>query len=130
MFQKITDARGAVVAILRPADGASIPFDDGNADYRAYLDWVAEGNEAEPVPAPPPAVPESVTASQIIRALDKLGLLEAVKAAVNKAGGLTLELWNRAPFFARKDPLIAGVAAAIGKTDAEVDALFILAATY
>jgi hypothetical protein len=24
-----------------------IPFDEGNTDYQAYLDWVAEGNTAE-----------------------------------------------------------------------------------
>lgn len=36
-------------AILR-ADGAWLPIDERNADYRAYLDWQADGN----VPAQPP----------------------------------------------------------------------------
>jgi len=26
---------------------AWVPFDNGNADYQAYLAWVAEGNTAE-----------------------------------------------------------------------------------
>lgn len=32
--------------ILRMADGAMIPQDPDNADYAAYLEWVAAGNAA------------------------------------------------------------------------------------
>lgn len=38
--------------VIRSADRAVIPPDPGNVDYRAYLEWVANGNqpaEAEPV---------------------------------------------------------------------------------
>lgn len=35
--------------VLRLADNAFIPFDEGNTDYQAYLAWLAEGNE--PLPA-------------------------------------------------------------------------------
>lgn len=35
-------------SIIRIADGALIPKDLGNADYRDYLDWVAVGNVAAP----------------------------------------------------------------------------------
>jgi hypothetical protein len=35
--------------ILRTEDGAFIPPDPANADYAAYLAWLAEGNE--PLPA-------------------------------------------------------------------------------
>ena len=34
-------------SIIRKHDNASIPADDGNTDYQAYLVWVAEGNVAE-----------------------------------------------------------------------------------
>ena len=33
--------------ILRKEDNASIPFDDANTDYQAYLEWVADGNTPE-----------------------------------------------------------------------------------
>ena len=36
---KRTDTSGAI---------AFVPFDDANKDYQQYLEWVAEGNTAEP----------------------------------------------------------------------------------
>jgi hypothetical protein len=41
-----------VQTVQRVADGAFIPFDEANRDYQEYLQWVAEGNEADPAPEP------------------------------------------------------------------------------
>ena len=38
---------GEAKIIHRISDGASIPFNEANTDYKQYLEWVAEGNEAE-----------------------------------------------------------------------------------
>lgn len=35
--------------VIRLSDNATIPFDEDNMDYRAYLKWVEEGNT--PIPA-------------------------------------------------------------------------------
>jgi len=40
-------------AIIRTADGATIPADPANTDYRAYLAWLAAGNIPEPADPPP-----------------------------------------------------------------------------
>lgn len=44
---------GKQQSLLRLADGVSIPMDEANTDYQAYLAWLAEGNE--PLPADEPA---------------------------------------------------------------------------
>jgi hypothetical protein len=43
--------------IIRTSDGASIPIDVQNSDYRDYLQWEADGGVADPYePPPPPSV--------------------------------------------------------------------------
>ena len=34
--------------IIKLGDGAYIPLDTENVDYQDYLEWVSEGNTAEP----------------------------------------------------------------------------------
>lgn len=41
--------------IIRAEDGATIPLDEGNADYQAYLAWAEAGGVPDPYEPPPPA---------------------------------------------------------------------------
>lgn len=50
--------------VIRTADNAVIPMDDGNRDYRKYLDWLSAGNVPEPAdPEPADPEPDIVTIS-------------------------------------------------------------------
>lgn len=42
----------ATNSIIRMADGAYIPLDPRNADYRAYQAWLALGNTPQPIDPP------------------------------------------------------------------------------
>jgi hypothetical protein len=44
--------------VKRLADGAFIPQDGGNRDYREYLEWLDAGNA--PLPADEAAVPKEI----------------------------------------------------------------------
>lgn len=53
-------------SIFRVLDGASIPMDESNGDYAAYLSWLAAGN----TPIPAVEMPNT-TALQQIEALER-----------------------------------------------------------
>ena len=46
-YQLQTDFHGNVNAVLKN-NSISIPFDEYNADYQAYLAWLDEGNTPQP----------------------------------------------------------------------------------
>jgi hypothetical protein len=39
-------------SVVRLADGAVIPADPRNADWRTYQDWLAQGNQPDPAQTP------------------------------------------------------------------------------
>lgn len=58
-----------ITYVFRQTDGAVISFSEQNADWREFLEWVADGNTPDAPPVPPHAelVAEAKTATRIQR---------------------------------------------------------------
>ena len=104
---------------------------------------VAENEQATPnrdgswsVVATEPTVPSAVTARQLRRALIAGGIMpDQITAAINQIEDATeranaLTDWEHASTYERGYSLIAQMATMFGLSDEQVDAIFILAATY
>jgi hypothetical protein len=114
------DADGVVANVVEYPD--EMPLTD--AGYRVV---VAEGHES---PGDHVTVVEDVkvTRRQMLTALHRVGMLETIKAAVAGSGDVELQIaFDEAQDFERTNPMLIGMTQAIGKTDAEIDAIFALA---
>jgi hypothetical protein len=52
MYQLQRNSMGEIGSVTIVGQNISIPMDESNTDYQAYLAWLAEGNE--PLPADQP----------------------------------------------------------------------------
>lgn len=75
------------------------------------------------------SIPQKVSRAQFILALLELDLLDNVEAVIAGADRATQINFRERLEFERSHPLIATMAAVLNKTDPEIDAVFILAAT-
>jgi len=106
----------------------------------AEIRWLSQEpqpTEAEVEAAAPAALAaaaraaiQPVTRRQMLTALHRAGLLATIKGAVAASGDIELQIaFDESQEFQRNNPFLATMAQALGKTDAEVDAIFALAAT-
>lgn len=72
------------VSVQRLADGACIPFADGNRDYEEYKLWIAEGN----TPEPELTEKELINQNQDKFRFERDSLLKKVDIAIYKAEDL------------------------------------------
>lgn len=75
------------------------------------------------------AVPESVSPRQIRQAMTALNLRSSVEMMINASPSDTQDWWRYATSFERNHPVVLSMAAALGKSTQDIDALFILAGT-
>lgn len=108
--------------------------DNGNGTYRLDFDGLSRLATADEVQAAAAAAARAaikpVTRRQMLTALHRVGLLATIKGAVAASGDIELQIaFDESQEFQRNNPFLASMAAALGKTDAEIDAVFALAAT-
>lgn len=83
-----------------------------------------------PLPPENAGVPSSVTRRQFKQALLQIDLLDTVGAMIAASEDRSLQInWEDALDFERNNQFVVQMAGALGKTDAEIDALFINAKT-
>jgi len=131
-FDENGNLTGAFTQSLHPAHAAA-HIEVSDAEYSNWTGYKAnqtrDGLEVAPVPVPAIQIPQVVSRAQFILALLQIDLLDEVEAAIAQADRATQINYNERLEFERSFPLIATMAAVLGRTDAEIDALFVLAAT-
>lgn len=95
--------------------------------YQAAFDAWAAAQQEE---APPAPVPDVVTPRQIRWALNAAGLRGTVEGAIAAADQNTKDAWEFSNEVRRDNPLLNGLAAALGMSSEQLDDLFRLAASF
>ena len=101
---------------------------DGSTSFRA----VGKDEDTTtflPYIVPPPVIPQEVTPRQFRQALTRAGLRTAVEAFVTTADQDTKDWYEYSTMFMRQNPVLIAAGHGLGKTDADIDALFTLAAS-
>lgn len=94
------------------------------------LGWIKQGGQFVEPSASGSSVPKSVSAARLKLALLNLGLLDDVSAMVANSNDRALQInWAERSEFDRSHPLVLAASASLGKTDAEIDEVFVLAAS-
>lgn len=135
VYNKIVGVYGNIIdEIVLRDDGVFISTLDtsDNPDDVAYRDWIDAGNVLGP-PVPHPGLSQEprlvATPWQVRKALNQLGLRDAVESYVSGSSQGAKDAWEFATQFERDHPFIVACGEALGKSDAEIDALFQLAVT-
>lgn len=121
----------AGILIVRPVPPPRTPGMipvEGEPEQRDGVWWQTWRLIAAP-PPDDPHIPDAVSPLQMRRALRQQGLMDAVTAYVAVQDADTQDAWEYAVEIRRDDALIASAADALGKTPAEIDDLFRLAAS-
>jgi hypothetical protein len=59
-------------AVVRESDGAWIPRDEGNMDWREYVEWKGKGNKLSPATNQPPPTPPGIDLADLVKRIEAL----------------------------------------------------------
>lgn len=112
-----------------PDDWVTVAFNNSVFPSEAQESWRWDGSAivVDPAASHALSVPDVVFSWQLRRALSQQGLRAAVESAILASSQDTQDMWQFATEYHRNHAMVAEIAAAIGKTDSEIDAVFILA---
>lgn len=126
MMRAAQIANGVVVNIVIVDHLDDLPDLVDISDEYGIGDLYADGVFSKPVVSVP--VPVSVTRRQMKLALLQQDLLGAVEDAVMASNDMALKInWQDALDFRRDHPFVIQMAGLLGKSDAELDEIFVLA---
>lgn len=100
-----------------------------NPDYVAYQEWLQQGNTPLVFIEDAQASLLAVTPRQIRLALNIVGLRESVESMVQASSQEVKDTWDFSTEIERTNPLLIQMGEALGRTSADLDALFELANT-
>ena len=113
-------------SVTRLADGAVIPFVDGNFDYEKYKQWVKDGGVPEFVEAEV-LVPQSITKIQAMLQLKVLNLWDIFKLFLAENSDAN-DVWMLALSVERDNSFVPIMAQVVGWNKVQTDNFFIEAA--
>jgi len=135
-FKQVRGIDGQVsAAVVQYTDesGAvwTVPLGCGNRLETLMNDWVSQGNTTVPADPIPVVIPQSVSRFQAKAALANAGLLSQVETimADPSTPAMYKLAWSDAQEFLRTSPTIAALSGLLSLTSAQLDQLFIAAAT-
>ncbi len=118
--------------VLQLPEGA-VELTEKQFDERFDLRLVGGALVVDPLPPPPPRVPQSVTMRQARLALLQTGKLAAVNSAIasmpGEAGDAARIEWEFSSIVERNRPYVQQIAVGLGMSSQQLDDLFTLAAT-
>jgi len=106
-----------------------IALDDSTPEYQAFLEWLREGNGPEIIDVP--VLPRIVVSPwQLRKALNRLGMRQAIEAAVSASDDIEVkDGWEFATQFESDNSLILAMRTAFGMSEEQMYAVFQLAET-
>jgi hypothetical protein len=109
-------------------DGVEIEQRDDNPVLQEYLTWLRQDNTPTKLEDTPPLPSITVTAWQLIQALNQVALLEVIDTAVSNSTDILMKMgWQRAPNFTSDEPLVINLCKGIGISDSQRQDIFTLA---